>query len=128
MRFDLWKYSTKCAGVAAMIAAVSSVSAGSLHADEEDVVIEVVAAADDAPPAEDADVKKKRGVVQESGRRIDAAAGGEEEVELVERAVEPGHAIVWTQRVGGEEMGRFWIGVQCRGASPDLRAQLGLDE
>ena len=30
--------------------------------------------------------------------------------------------------VAGLENGKFWIGVECREAQPDLRAQLGLDD
>jgi membrane-associated protease RseP (regulator of RpoE activity) len=123
MRFDLSKYSTRCVGIAAMVAFGGSLVPGSLRAEEEDVIVEVVAGADEAAPLE-----VKRGVVREIRQRIESGAGGTEEVEVIENAVGPGNALFWTQRIGGEEMGKYWIGVECREASPELRAQLGLED
>lgn len=67
-------------------------------------------------------------IIHKEVRRL--ADGGlvtEEEVERIEKADGQGNVLFFNFRQG-EEAGRYWIGVECHDASPELRAHLGLED
>ncbi len=47
---------------------------------------------------------------------------------LGEKRAEEIRALVNKRLFGGGESGKYWLGVECKEASPELRAQLGLDD
>jgi hypothetical protein len=102
----------------------------SLAEDEPHAVVEWFALADDAPAeAEEGGGPQKKIIRGEIRQRVERGLGGEEDVEHFDKVIDLGNSFVLENRDAlSNEAGIYWIGVECREATPELRAQLGLDD
>ncbi len=127
MQFNFWKqvrFDLCLAMLLAMYEIISPTSAV-LAQDEPFDIVEWVALNNEEQSTDEALPPKKAAIGGEIGRRRGFTV--EENAEHFGRPIGAGNAFFFENRIGGGgETGRYWIGVECREVSPELRSQLGL--
>jgi membrane-associated protease RseP (regulator of RpoE activity) len=112
------QFSAHYSSLTALLTFAAAMSFGGIATaeDEPGYEVEWVALAEDAAPSGNTEPSEKRIIQHEIRRNVGSGVVGEEDVD-----------VLFFNFRRGDDGGRFWIGVECHEAAPELRAQLGLE-
>jgi len=135
MRNDLWQRRLGWLGMTAIILLAGALAQSRFAVADE--------AGDDKPPADTSGVDQVQRQLdlfnhlyqqQQQASQLAQAAQNENQ-QAVEKALDyikknqPDNVKLWMLKdMYGGETGKYWLGVECREAPPELRTQLGLDD
>src|SRR5262245_57613546 len=124
MQIDLWQRRAGWLGLVAVILFSGVVAQTRLLAADD---------ADDQPSAAPKEAEQKIKGALEKMRAAEVQEKARAKMEKAQQEMERAKVLydkqLWQYRASPfEQSGKYWIGVECRDASPKLRAQLGLKD